>query len=216
MPIECPPSDYRGTPNIRLLPAGTPLWRVHPGSRPPCQFRDDPAHPYFGPGRFDAMAPDVFPYLYAAARPATALAERLFRDFGFDEHGDVILPRSLLDGLFLSSLRTTTEFSLVSLVSTADLAAVAQRATLLRVVGHEQAWSRYWAQWLRETVPVAQGLVWMSNRDQPFESVMLFGDRCGPDPLEVCAGPGSRQLDTDDGVEWLNQTMVPYQAVFAV
>jgi hypothetical protein len=84
------------------------------------------------------------------------------------------------------------------------------------VIGHEQAWSRYWAQWLREAVPAAQGLVWTSDRDQPFESLMLFGDRCGTNSVENVSGQEPRPLDTDDGVEWLNRTMAPYQAVFAV
>lgn len=212
MPIEPPPSDFRGHPVFRVLPAGTELWRVHRAESQPHDFRKESAHPYFGPGRFDAMPPDEFPFLYAAARDSTALAEVLLRDLSHDRNGDVLLPWAAVERRLLSQLVTTVDLRLVSLISATDLAAVSQDARLVNIDGHQQAWSRYWTQWLRRVARDAQGVVWQSNRDRPHESLMLFGDRCDQDALRPGPQRGFR-LDTEAGVDWLNGLMRPYRVL---
>ena len=146
---------------LGVLPSGTQLWRVHRADRDVSDYRKSGAHPYFGPGRFDAMPPDEFPFLYAADHDTTALAEVMLRDLPYDQVGDVLLPWAALQGLMLSCLEITAPLQLVSLVSAADLAAVAQDVRLVNNVGDDQAWSRHWTQWLRHTVPGAQA--WPGN-----------------------------------------------------
>ncbi|WP_436761468.1 hypothetical protein [Streptosporangium sp. V21-05] len=56
----------------------------------------------------------------------------------------------------------------------------------------------------------AAGLDWISRRDLPHRSVVLFLDRCGPLPLSPA--PLHVDLDGPEGLAWLNVVLRPYRA----
>ncbi len=90
-----------------VLPAGTPLWRVHPRSAPVDEFVPAPA------GRLSA--------LYVSRRQVTALLDELLREVAFDDDGNRVLAAERLAGMRLSALRTTRELVVVCADGEPDL-----------------------------------------------------------------------------------------------
>jgi hypothetical protein len=90
-----------------VLPAGTPLWRVHPRSTPVDEFVAAPA------GRHSV--------LYVSRREVTALLDELLRGVAFSDDGDRVLATERLAGMRLSALRTTRELVMVCADSEPDL-----------------------------------------------------------------------------------------------
>lgn len=209
MPLGPPPDKYTGQPASWVLPAGTPLWRVHHKSRSPAGFNEAPAHKYFGGGRFDATADDNYPYLYAASADTTALAETLLRSLPFAPRHKRTLPRKSLSGRRLCRLETTTDLTFLSLLSSTDLAAVKQDDWLIYSEARDYAFTRHWAHWLRDQAAWAQGLVWRTRRDIGEFSAVLFGDRCPPGALQAAGRPGL-VLDDAAGARQLNEMLAAY------
>lgn len=211
MPFTAPPTAAKTTPNRTVLPAGTRLWRVHRGTRGPGDFKPVPADPHFGGGRFDSIpGDDEYPYLYAAPDPRTALLETLVRSIPFDDRGVRYLRRAALAGMVISAVESTSDLALISLLTSADLAAACQDEWLIHAEPHEYPQTRRWARWLRGHAPWGQGLLWPSRRDIGRPSAMLFGDRV--DPGELAPVPGSTvALDDAAGARRLNEQLAPYR-----
>jgi hypothetical protein len=216
MPASMPPPTFRGTANTITIPNGSELWRVHGSKYAGDAFR--PVNPdptrntdqNFGGGRFDSTSYDPYPYLYAATKPTTALAETFLRDLDFRSAGDRILPRRAVAGMKLSAIRVQVELSLVSLISATDLAAVYQDHWLVDADGAAHyAQTRRWAHWLRRHSPDTHGLAWQSKRDRPFPAFILFGDRCPPGALSLIP-TSSIDLDDANGATQLNALLRPY------
>ncbi|MFE9102373.1 RES family NAD+ phosphorylase [Actinomadura geliboluensis] len=211
MPFTAPPTAARTTPNRAVLPAGTRLWRVHRGTRAPGDFKPVPADPHFGGGRFDSIpGDDEYPYLYAAPDPRTALLETLVRSIPFDDRGVRYLRRAALAGMVISAVESTSDLALISLLTSADLAAACQDEWLIHAEPHEYPQTRRWARWLRGHAPWGQGLLWPSRRDIGRPSAMLFGDRVDPGGLAPVPGPAVA-LDDAAGARWLNEQLAPYR-----
>jgi len=217
MPCMKPPPQYQGTPNRYLLTRGSCLWRVHGRKYGPRAFKDQPSGRLYGGGRFDATDADSYPFCYLALDETTALAEALVRDLEFDEYGGRRLPRSAVERRQVSGLTLTRDMDLVSLLSSRDLAAVAQDEWLVTVKGDGYPQTRDWAHWIRRHAPGAHGLIWSSLRDQGEPAIILFGDRCAA----TFGGNYERtllhevpelavDLDDDAGAEWLNRRLEPY------
>ncbi|UPZ29646.1 RES family NAD+ phosphorylase [Streptomyces sp. LRE541] len=178
------PPEVAMAPRTTVLPAGTPLWRCHRSDYPATAFKKVEAHTLFGGSRFDCTADDSYPYLYATLEPTTALAEVLLRSMDFDPVlGSRIVPWAQASRYTLTRVVTTAELTLVSLRAEEDLAAVCQDSWLLDSEPDDYPRTRYWAQELRRQAKDAQGLLWQSRRHRPREAVVLFGDRCGDEPL---------------------------------
>lgn len=208
-----PPSAYRMTPHLCTLPAGTELWRCHSGSRPAEGFNPVAADSHFGGNRFDGTPEDPYPFLYAGAEPATALAEVLLRSLAFDTGSGLrLVPRVWVAGRSLTLLRSRVELRLIQLLSEEDLAAVCQDSWLLETEGAGYAQTRRWASELRTQVPGAQGLLWHSRRHRPRHAVVLFGDRCGEDPLKPDPGRGTTDLGSPTGITEANRLLAPLRA----
>ncbi|MEU2957137.1 RES family NAD+ phosphorylase [Streptomyces xanthochromogenes] len=213
MPDRTPPSEYRLTPNLATLPAGSELWRCHSGRRAPAQFNPVAADSHFGGNRFDGTAEDPYPFLYAGAEPATALAEVLLRSLDFDTgSGFRLVPRAWVAGRSLSLLRTRVDLTLIRLVTEEDLAAVCQDSWLLEAEGAGYPQSRRWASELRTQIPAAQGLLWQSRRHRPRHAVVLFGDRCGVEPLKPDPARTVADLASPAGIEEVNRLLGPLRA----
>ncbi|MEU9117223.1 RES family NAD+ phosphorylase [Streptomyces sp. NPDC048483] len=215
------PHAYRMAPKPYTLPAGTELWRCHKSTRPADGFNPVAVDAHFGGNRFDGTADDPYPYLYAGAGPATALAEVFLRDLDFDvATGMRLLPYAAIAGKSLSVLRTRTDLTLIPLLTEEDLADVCQDSWLLEADGPSYAQTRRWAAELRAQVPTAQGLVWQSRRHRPRQAMVFFGDRCADEPFKDGgdgadgdpAGAGIPDLGSPGGLAKLNRLLAPLRA----
>lgn len=205
-----PPRGIAQAREVRW-PEGTALYRVHSRSFESHEFNTWEQDPHFGGNRFGSTANDRYSYLYAAPRQVTALTETLVRAVPFHDKPGRFLQRDAIENRRLSQVELARDVRLVSLFSVPDLARVQQSDDWL--VGSEPteyAFTRRWAHWLRSEAPWADGFVWMSNRDKPNESLVLFGH---PDGDRATVRPGAEpwvDLDGEDGVDWLNETLAPY------
>ncbi|WP_410564510.1 RES domain-containing protein [Amycolatopsis sp. cmx-4-61] len=133
---------------------------------------DPPVQSVFGGGRFDAVMPADRGQMYVSPSDTTAVLERFLPGLVFGADGRRFLLRRAVEGKRLSALEVTRDLTLLRLVSSGDLAAVGQDQWLLTET-HYGA-TREWAQWLREKVPWADGIVWQSTVDMPAETMVLF------------------------------------------
>jgi hypothetical protein len=214
VPNVRPPAQYDGIPNRYLLRRGTCVWRVHATTRRPWAFKPHPVDALFGGARFDATPGHEYPYYYAGLDEETALAETLLRDVHPDDHGMRVLPRIAVQGRCMSGLAVTSDLTLVSLISGADLAAIGQDGWLVTASGSEYAQTRGWAHWVRSQAEWACGLAWPSLRNMGGTAIILFGDRCaaafGKDyeqRLLHDIPPLAVDLGNKAGADWLTERL---------
>ena len=210
MPLAPPPAAAQASPNPVPLAAGTRLWRVHKKSRGGADFKPVGSDALFGGGRFDSTAADPYPFLYAAAGQQTALLETLVRSVPFDDKGHRLIRRAAIAGYRISAFSSAQDLTLLSLLSTPDLAAACQDEWLVHASPADYPQTRRWAQWLRSQAPWAQGFAWPSRRDLGRQTVVLFGDRCPGGVLRFEPG-SSVELDDADGAKWINTHLLPYR-----
>jgi hypothetical protein len=205
-----------------VLRRGTCLWRVHRADRQPSEFKSELADPHFGGSRFDATPDHCYPYWYAGVEEETALCETLLRDICADDYGFRVIPRAAVESKVLSAVTLTADLTLVSLLSGADLGAIAQDSWLIRADGSQYAQTRVWGHWLRQRAPEACGFIWASLRNQGGRAIVLFGDRCAAahgdsharallypiPPLTVC-------LDDKAGAAWLMERLRAFRVSIA-
>ena len=210
MPLSSPPASATVTPHRIRVPAGAHLWRVHRKHRTAADFKSVESDAVFGGGRFDSTADDRYSYLYAAHEPHTALLETLVRGIPFNDAGSRLIRRAAIADYRISALEPTRDLVLISLFSTADLAAVCQDGWLIHSPPSDYPQTRRWGHWLRSQAAWAQGLAWPSGRDIGRQAVILFGDRCRDGAL--CPVQRTEQdLDDAAGARWLNEQLAPYR-----
>ncbi|RKS77160.1 RES domain-containing protein [Actinomadura pelletieri DSM 43383] len=210
MDVVAPPENYVGTANFHELKKGAVLYRLHSATRPATKFNTKPARSPFEGGRFDATPDDLYSYLYAGTSRTTVLAERLLRSVRFDSNGRRLLQRRMVAGRALSRVEVIADLTLLALVKTSDLAAVAQTSALVQSTDYAR--TRYCGHWLRERFPAAQGFIWQSNRDVPHSTLVLFDDRGDTANALACSPDGPFPLDTPKGIEEINRLLGPYNA----
>lgn len=223
MVVQPPPEGARMTPRRLVLPAGSMLWRCHETAYPADAFNQRLVHPRFGGNRFAGTTDDPYSYLYVTRDPTTALAEVFLRSVVFAPPDGVrIVPLAQVRKYTLSQVRTTTDLTLVSLLTEEDLAAVFQTGWLLEAEAPEfepekpdvpaYTCTRFWASEIRRQDETCKGLVWPSRRHRPREAMVLFGDRC---PAASVTVSGSRVLDLarPDGLAEANRLLAPLRAV---
>lgn len=215
-----PPDAYAGSPALVTLPAGTILFRVHLATSQPDAFSQEPAHRYYGGGRFDATDDDRYPYLYAGESAGVAIAETLLRDLLPDDTGVLLLPFAKVRGRRLSAITTTADLGLVSLRSARDLAAVCQDTWLTTCDQQFYAQSRHWAHWIRAQAPGAAGYTWRSKREPDEQAFVLFGDRIPAGTIIATTDAELPQgdeasFDSPRGRRALRNRLVGYNAAFS-
>lgn len=176
LPYPPPKNSFRE----HSVPAG--IWyRVHnydasTGLYGPTQFNDTKR----GDARFSPLVDStgkVIPTIYAAKTVRGAIAEILLHDvptpstnyqhdWERDKSGNHHLSRISL-----------TDLSLVNLTTLGLRAAGLTVAEFFGTEKPDYPRTREWALHIWKTMPKAQGLHWMSVRDNTCEVVMLFGDR---------------------------------------
>jgi hypothetical protein len=180
---------------FRYRPTGTGRWyRVHSwdtatGRFAPTAFNDT-GH---GDARFsplvDPASGRVIPTLYAASTPRGAIAEIVLHDAPTPSTGYLHdWERDKASGLHLSEIELQA-LRLVNLTATGLRAAGLQVADLFGTDKPDYPRTREWALWIWQHLPQAQGLHWMSVRDNTSAVVMLFGDRVATAALRPVAGP---------------------------
>jgi hypothetical protein len=205
-----PPAKLDGTAPHVVIPAGSTLRRVHPQATAPDGFDSPRSGVFGGGGRFDGTVSRGYRTLCASDAPETAIAERFLREFAATPGTPRYLPQKSLRGQVLSELRTTTDLTLIRLVSARDLAAVHQDDWLVTSRADEFAATREWGAWLHDQVPRAQGILWQSIADMPRSTIVLFEDRClGPRPV-VDVPEHRRLLDAPEQAGWLAGLLAPY------
>jgi hypothetical protein len=210
MPLAPPPSTANASPNSVLLGAGTRLWRVHKKSRNGADFKSVASDAHFGGGRFDSTASDPYPFLYAAPEQETALLETLVRSIPFSDKGQRLIRRAAIADYRISAFSSAQDLTMLSLLTTPDLAAACQDEWLVHASPPEYPQTRRWAEWLRFQAPWAQGFAWPSRRDLGRQTIVLFGDRCPGGALHFEPG-SSVDLDDVDGAKWINTHLAPYR-----
>lgn len=211
MPDYLPPPNYSDEPHRFLLPAETMMWRVHRRSKEPTDFTEYHDNRRFQYGRFRGTAADPYASWHASPDAATILTDILLRGVELSPTGYRTVRRVAVAGQCASALSTAVELQLVSLLSAADLAAVAQDVWLIHADDVHDPMIRRWASWIRFQAQWASGFIWSPRRAGRHQLVVLFEDRCkadvfDPDPIT--------QIDLDDeyGAEWLNWVLRPYRA----
>ncbi|MFD7617284.1 RES family NAD+ phosphorylase [Streptomyces sp. NPDC059802] len=212
---QIPPTGVSMRPLLRVLPAGTELWRCHQNDFGPESFNPNPAHPYFRGNRFDATEQDPYPFLYAALDPVTALCEVLVRVFFLSSRPAVVFVLCALASRYsISVVPHNRELSLVELATAEGLAAVWQDSWLVDSEAGDYPKTRYWVRLMREHASGTHGLVWESKRCRPRSALQLFGDRCGEAPLDTDPDRSLR-LDSPEGLAEANRLLNPLRAVIS-
>lgn len=157
-------------------------YRVHPfdartGAFAPAAFNGSG----LGNARFSPLADPVsgktIPTLYAAKSERGAIAEIVLHDVPNPSTGYLHdLQRDYQAGLHLSRIHAA-ELRLANLTSMGLQAAGLQPFDLFAGDKPDYPRTRAWALWIWQNQPQAQGLRWMSRRDNQCEAIMLFGDR---------------------------------------
>lgn len=195
MPPIQPPVALAGRSAQQIIPPGTLFWRVH--SHQICADEFIVGGKVESGGRFDALDAS-YPSMYVSFQQVTAVAERLLRRRRFTSAGKRTLPPSKLAGIMLSAARTTTELTLLRLVSGQDFLTLRQSNEWLVTAGEcDYPRTRRWAAWLRDQLDIA-GIVWKLTEEIPNQTAAFFGDRCPPGSVQAVAG-SSIELDDAEG-----------------
>lgn len=214
MPDYPPPDDYTGTPHRYLLPAESILWRVHSQKVDATDFTPSGGRGRLGRGRFDGCTTDSYASYHAGLDAAALLADLLLRGLLLPEKGFRVIRRTRVLGLRASAVSTTVELSLVSLLNTAALTAVAQDRWLITADETYPGRLGEWANWLRENARWASGFIWPAPYDHTRQLVVLFGDRCPSGALRS-QPEFAVNLDDEYGAVWLNGILPRYRARIA-
>lgn len=206
VPPTEPPAALTTAPARQVVPRGTRLWRVHSTQIGADEFLTSGGG-IEPDGRFDGG----YPSMYVSFHQTTAIAERFLRDQNFTSAGTRTLPRKKLAATVASVVETTTELTLLRLVSEQDFIALRQPDEWLVSAGErDYPLTRRWANLLRDRAANAHGIVWPSAPDMPRHTAVLFGDRCPSGSLRVVT-KAAVELDDAEGTHWLTETLRHYR-----
>lgn len=159
-------------------------WDAATGRFAPTAFNDSgQGDARFSP-RLDPASGNVIPTLYAARTQRGAIAEIVLHDAPTPSTGYLHdWERDKASALHLSEIELPP-WHLLNLTATG-----LQVTDLFGAEQPDYPRTRQWALWTWQRMPEAQGLHWMSVRDNTSAVVMLFGDRIAPAALRPVAGP---------------------------
>jgi hypothetical protein len=176
-PIHPPAQPFKTKPF-----SGGTWYRVHrfdkgTGKYTPDAFNDTTN----GDARFsplvDPATANVIPTIYAAQTQRGAIAEIVLHDVPTPSTGHLHDWEQDKAGTLHLSEVVLARLNLVNLTTTGLRAAGLQVADFFGTEMPDYPRTREWALHIWQSVPNAQGLYWMSVRDNTCPVVMLFGDR---------------------------------------
>lgn len=139
-----------------------------------------------GNARFSPLEPEpglVVPTIYAAATPRAAIAEVVLHDVPTPSSGHIHdWGKTEAGPLHLSEIQLAP-LKLANLTTTGLRAAGLVVADIFDCEADEYQTTRQWAVHIWKTLPDAQGMRWMSVRENTAEVIMLFGDRLSPNDI---------------------------------
>lgn len=146
----------------------------------------------------DPGTKQVVPTIYAAGSKATAIAEVLLHDAPTPSQGYIHdWQRDCKGHAHLSEIGIPP-LNLVDLTSLGLKGAGFSVSDFFEGNKPDYPRTRSWALHIWQTMPTAQGLWWMSVRDNTTPVLVLFGDRCAPNILTVINGPSHiRNFEAD-------------------
>ncbi|MGK6310175.1 RES family NAD+ phosphorylase [Variovorax sp. DT-64] len=167
-----PPKPFR----LLLHKAGV-WYRVHAGKYAPAAFNASGlGNARFSP-LFDPATNKPIPMIYAASDERGAIAEVVLHDVPTPSAGYLHdLEADYSNDLHLSRIGTAP-LQLVNLTSLGLKASGLVPSDLFDGEKDDYPRTRAWALWIWQNMPRAQGLHWMSKRDNRCEVIVLFGDR---------------------------------------
>jgi len=193
-----PPSDRPEPPPQHPFPLvpfeGASWYRVHELNPDTGQFEGDAFNDCGrGNARFSPLRQQgdgkVIPTLYLAEALQPALAEVVLHDVPTPSTGYLHdLERDLRGHLHVSMLDIPESLLVANLTSHGLRAAGLEPHHLFAGNKPDYPRTRRWAQWIWENQPDAQGLQWMSRRDNRYRVVMIFGDRVAPGAIQKKLG----------------------------
>jgi len=176
------PPPARGTPALRTLAPGR-WWRVHPWDATTGLYAADAFNASGrGDARFSPLAGATagtwVPTLYAAASLDAALMETVLHDVPYPSQGHIHdLDRTLAAGLVASAIDIARPLQVADLTQLGLQRMGLRVSQLFETNACDYPRTRAWAGWLRQALPQAQGLLWMSARHAEVPALVLFGDR---------------------------------------
>ena len=178
-PLLYPPSPAPFT--LRRLDAGC-WYRIHDSAYPPAAFNDSgKGHARFSPihqgSPGSASSSPPIPTLYASNSRRGAIAEILLHDAPFPASGYLHdFQRDRDSHLQLSAIQVP-QLLLANLTATGLTGAGLEVHDLFGTEAPDYLRTQAWAHHIWANYKEAQGLLWMSRRDNTSQVIMLFGDR---------------------------------------
>ncbi|PSL81286.1 hypothetical protein C7T35_28110 [Variovorax sp. WS11] len=197
--------------SFRTLPHKAGVWyRVHPydaitGKYAPAAFNASGlGNARFSP-LFNPVSKKPIPTICAAKNERGAIAEIVLHDVPTLSAGYLHdLERDYRANLHLSRIRAPA-VRLVN-ITTMGLQAVGLKPVdLLEGEKDDYPRTREWALWIWQNMPDAQGMRWMSKRDNQCEVIMLFGDRMSPSDVVDDGSSRPLQAHEDLVIELLDE-----------
>lgn len=190
-------------------PVGGPLYRAHSAKFSANTFNPSPtAHFRFSP-IVDSNG-DLIPSWYGGSNPECAVAETLLHDIPIAGGGTLRTPQFV--GRRISSVQPTRTLRLARLDTDGLRALSIKPADATDTEADRYPHTRNVAQKLHDTTDL-DGLVWMSRRRNIDTAVVLYADRVDVTDLEPAVTV--RDFDTDDGWQWLSDTLEPLNVYLA-
>lgn len=180
-----PPEPFERQCNVELWAPEKPIIRVHHSAYGATEF-----NPGRGIGRFHPIDVhgSIVPTIYASNTVAGALSETIFQRLPSAAPAKWIAQHELLP-LVISTLKPQRALRLVQLRGFGLRKLGVTRAQMIESEADQYSVTRSWAAALYESVPGADGLIWMSRQHASSEAVVLFGTRVARAELEVMAPP---------------------------
>lgn len=180
-----PPEPFDLQCNVEVWDAEKPIIRVHHSAYGATEF-----NPGRGAGRFHPL--DIrgiaVPTIYGSNTFAGALSETLFQRLPLTSSTKWI-PREELMPLVMSSLTPKRSLRLIQLRGFGLRKLGITRVQMIESEADQFAMTRAWAAALYESIPDADGLIWMSRQHDSSEAIVLFGTRVRRADIEVAAAP---------------------------
>ncbi len=191
------PDNSLSNPTMVEIPKGFTLHRIHESKRCGKEF-----NPGFGTGRFSPLndsppgSLDQIPTLYASSAFETAVFETVCHDIDVRSRNKKVFYIDVLT-LTHSVLTPNRDLHLVLLRNSTLMKWGLSRNNLINTTPKLYHQTALWARQVHKQFPKAQGIRWTSNKCDPFECFMFFGDMVSKDDFQIISKRDGRDYYSD-------------------